>query len=84
MINGHALGAGCELAVTCDIRIAAENIRMGMPPAKLGILYRPEGIMSFINVAGLANAKEIFFTGRAYEISRAKEMGLVHYVLPPD
>ncbi len=84
MINGMAFGAGCELAVTCDIRIAVDSARMGMPPAKLGIVYMPAGIMRFVNIVGLANAKEIFFTGRYFPASRAKEMGLVHYVLPAD
>ncbi|MDI6755591.1 MAG: enoyl-CoA hydratase-related protein [Thermodesulfobacteriota bacterium] len=84
MINGMAFGAGCELALTCDIRIAADTARLGMPPAKLGIVYMPDGIMRFVNTVGLANAKEIFFTGRYYPALRAKEMGLVHYVLPLD
>jgi len=84
MINGHAFGAGCELAITCDIRIAAEGARLSMPPAKLGIIYHWSGIMRFINVVGLANAKEMFFTGRAYEASRVREMGLVNYVVPAD
>lgn len=82
MINGPAYGAGCELAITCDIRIAAAGIRMSMPPAKLGIIYHWGGLMKFINIIGLANTKEMFFTGRAYEASRAREMGLVHYVVP--
>ncbi len=82
MINGAAYGAGCELALTCDIRIAAEGIRMSMPPAKLGVVYHAAGLLKFINIIGLANTKEMFLTGRAYETSRAKEMGLVHYVLP--
>lgn len=84
MVNGHAFGAGCELAITCDIRIAAEGARLSMPPAKLGVVYHWRGIMNFINIVGLAHAKEMFFTGRAYEASRAKEMGLVHYVVPFD
>jgi len=84
MINGVAFGAGWEMAMTCDIRIAVETAQFGMPPAKLGMVYMPAGIRRFVNVAGLANAKEIFFTGRSYPASRAKEMGLVHYVLPAD
>ena len=84
MLNGHAFGAGCDLAMTCDVRIAAENAQIGIPPAKLGIVYQPDGIQRLINIAGLANAKEIFFTGRSYSAPRAKEMGLVHYVLPQD
>jgi enoyl-CoA hydratase/carnithine racemase len=83
MINGPAFGAGCELAMTCDIRIAVEGARLSIPPAKLGIIYHQTGIMNFINIIGLGNAKEMFFTGRAYEASRAREMGLVNYVVPP-
>lgn len=82
MINGVAFGAGCELAVACDLRIAIETARMGMPPAKLGLIYMPVGILRFINCVGMANAKEIFFTGRYFPVSRAREMGLVHYVVP--
>ncbi len=84
MINGLAYGAGCELAVTCDIRIAADDVRFSMPPAKLGIVYRWRGILKFIDVIGPANAREMFFTGRAYGAAKAREMGLVHYVLPRD
>jgi len=84
MVNGMAFGAGCELAVTCDIRIAADTARLGMPPVKLGLVYMPAGIMRFVDIVGLANAKEIFFTGRYFPSSRAKEMGLIHYVLPAE
>jgi enoyl-CoA hydratase len=82
MVNGMAFGAGCEVAVACDIRIAAESARLGMPPAKLGLIYLPSGIMRFVNVVGMANAKEIFFTGRYFPVARAREMGLVNYVVP--
>jgi enoyl-CoA hydratase len=84
MINGVAFGAGCEIAITCDIRIAVNTARLGMPPAKLGLVYSPGGLMRFINVIGLPNAKEMFFTGRSYSAERAREMGLVHYLLPSD
>jgi enoyl-CoA hydratase/carnithine racemase len=84
MLNGHAFGAGFDLAMTCDLRIAAENAQVGIPPAKLGIVYQHDGIQRLINIAGLANAKEVFFTGRSYSAPRAKEMGMVHYVLPQD
>jgi enoyl-CoA hydratase len=83
MLNGLTYGAGCELAITCDIRIAAAGIRMSMPPAKLGVVYHWGGLMKFVNIIGIANTKEMFFTGRAYEASLAKGMGLVHYVVPP-
>jgi enoyl-CoA hydratase len=82
MLNGVAIGAGCELAATCDIRIGAEDIRMGMPPAKLGLVYAPSGMQKFVNHIGLANTKELFLTGRYVDARRALGMGLVNYLLP--
>lgn len=82
MIDGYAYGAGCELAITCDIRIASDTSKMGIPPSRLGLVYHPGGIQKFINVIGLSNAKEAFFTGRFYDIVRAHEMGMVNYVVP--
>ena len=82
MIDGFALGAGCELAITCDLRVASDTSRMGIPPSRLGVIYHPAGVQKFINVLGLANAKEAFFTGRYYDIHRAQAMGMVHYVVP--
>jgi len=84
MLNGVAFGAGCELAICCDIRIGAENIRIGMPPAKLGLVYPWSGLQRFIQVIGLKSTKEIFFTGRAYKGMRLKELGLVDYLIPGD
>jgi len=82
MLNGYAFGAGCELAICCDLRVAADDIRMGMPPAKLGVVYPLEGLMRFVQVLGFPKTKELFFTGRYYPAARAKEMGLVDYILP--
>jgi enoyl-CoA hydratase len=82
MLNGSAYGAGCELAVSCDFRAGGPGIRMGMPPAKLGIVYSPNGLMRFIRQLGFAKTREIFFTGRNYDSERAKEMGLIDYLVP--
>jgi enoyl-CoA hydratase/carnithine racemase len=82
MINGVAFGAGCELSACCDIRIGADHIRMGMPPAKLGLAYPWTGLQRFIRVLGLRNTRELFYTGRPYEGKRLKELGLVDYLLP--
>jgi enoyl-CoA hydratase len=82
LLNGYAFGAGCELAVCCDLRIGADDIRMGMPPAKLGLVYPLPGLIRFVQIIGLPNTRELFFTGRYYPAQRAKEMGLVHYLLP--
>lgn len=81
MINGVAFGAGCELAICCDIRIAAEDVRIGMPPAKLGLVYPWTGLQRFIQTIGLRSAREIFLTGRSYEGERLKEIGLVDYLV---
>lgn len=84
MLNGVAIGAGCELAVTCDIRIGADDIRMGMPPAKLGLVYAPSGIRKLLDLIGPANTRELFFTAKFVNATRAREMGLVNYLLPRD
>ena len=84
MINGMAFGAGCELSICCDIRIGADNIRMGMPPAKLGLVYPWTGLQRFIQAIGLKSTREIFFTARTYDGIRLKEIGLVDYLVPRD
>jgi enoyl-CoA hydratase/carnithine racemase len=82
MLNGFAFGLGCELAMCCDIRIAEEDIRMGMPPARLGLVYPWAGLLRFVQCIGLQSTKEMFFTGRTYTGLRLKELGLVDYLLP--
>ena len=82
MINGYSFGGGCELAISCDIRIASDKATFCMPPAKLGLVYSPQGIKNFINIIGFAHTKEIFFTGRRFDAQRAKEIGLVNHVVP--
>jgi enoyl-CoA hydratase/carnithine racemase len=80
-INGHAIGGGLELAVTCDIRIAARGVKMGMPPAKIGLVYGHTGLRRFMEVCGLANTNELFFTARNVDADRAYDMGLVNQVV---
>ncbi|MGD8519995.1 MAG: enoyl-CoA hydratase-related protein [Desulfobacterales bacterium] len=82
MINGVAFGAGCELTMCCDICIGADDIRMGMPPAKLGLVYPWTGLQRFIQTIGLKSTRELFFSGRFYEGVRLKEFGLVDYLVP--
>lgn len=82
MINGHAFGGALELALACDIRIAADHALYAMPPAKLGIIYPYSGIRKFINLIGLGNTKELFLSARTIDAERAKEIGLVNHVLP--
>jgi enoyl-CoA hydratase/carnithine racemase len=83
-INGHAIGGGLELALTCDIRIAARGVMMGMPPAKLGLIYSHTGLAKFIDVCGPANTAELFFVGRNVDADRGREMGLVNEVIDAD
>ncbi len=80
-VNGHCLGGGLELAVTCDLRICAAGAKLGMPPAKLGLIYGHTGLRKFIDTVGLARTKELFLTGRNFGADRAKQMGLVHEVV---
>lgn len=82
MINGAAFGAGCELAVCCDIRVAADDARLGMPPARLGLVYPWTGLRRFVQTIGLRSTKEILFTGRTYRGQRLIELGLVEHVVP--
>ena len=83
-INGHCLGGGLELAITCDLRICAEGALLGMPPAKLGLVYGHTGLRKFLDTVGLARTKELFLTGRNVSAARAEQVGLVHEVLAAD
>jgi enoyl-CoA hydratase/carnithine racemase len=83
-INGHCLGGGLELAITCDLRICAAGAKLGMPPAKLGLVYGHTGLRKFLDVVGLARTKELFLTGRNFEAERAEQIGLVHEVVEPE
>jgi enoyl-CoA hydratase/carnithine racemase len=80
-INGHCLGGGLELAITCDLRICAAGAKLGMPPAKLGLVYGHTGLRKFLDTVGLARTKELFLTGRNFVAPRAEEIGLVHEVV---
>ncbi len=85
MLNGPAFGAGFNLCACCDIRIAADDIKLGMTPARLGVAYHPEGIQQFIEAFGIARTKEIFFTANIFEGSELLQKGLVDYLIPrPD
>ena len=83
-INGHCLGGGLELAITCDLRISAAGAKLGMPPAKLGLIYGHTGLRRFIDTIGLTRTKELFLTGRNYEAARAERFGLVNEVVADD
>jgi enoyl-CoA hydratase/carnithine racemase len=83
-LNGHALGGGLELAVRCDLRVCATGAKLGMPPAKLGLIYGHTGLERFIDVIGVARTRELFLTGRNVSAKRAQEIGLVNQVVAPE
>jgi enoyl-CoA hydratase len=82
MIYGYAVGAGCDLACSCDFRIMADTAKIGINPVKLGLVYFPDSIYRFIRLVGPAITKQLFFTGRFFSAPEAREMGLVNYVVP--
>ena len=77
-INGHCLGGGLELAIRCDLRLATMSAKLGMPPAKLGLIYSHTGLQRFIDVIGYARTKELFLVGRNLSAPRAMAIGLVN------
>lgn len=84
MLNGFAFGGGLELAIACDIRVASDQAVFGMTPARLGVIYRPAGLMRFVNTIGLPAAKELFYTARKVSARRAFDLKLVNRVCPPE
>lgn len=82
MIGGDVFGAGLNLAMCCDIRIGVDTMRAGMPPSRLGLVYHPEGIRQFVEVLGMARAREVFFAARNYRGQDALAMGLVDHIVP--
>ncbi|MBO1000344.1 enoyl-CoA hydratase [Bacillus sp. SD075] len=81
-INGLALGGGCELALSCDIRIAEEQTRIGLPEIKLGLFPGAGGTQRLPRLVGKAKAKEMIFTGEPLNAEEAKQIGLVNHVVP--
>ena len=82
MVRGYCIGGGVALAVGCDLRIAADDARFGVPAAKLGLGYRFEGIKRLASIVGPAFTAEIFFTARQFSAQEALQMGLVNRVVP--
>jgi enoyl-CoA hydratase/carnithine racemase len=79
-LPGHTIGGGLELALTCDIRVAQEGIKLGMPPAKLGLVYSHTGLRRFIDAIGAARTRELFLLGKYIDASTALSWGLVNRV----
>lgn len=81
-LTGHTIGGGLELALACDLRLAADGIRLGMPPAKLGLVYSHTGLRRFLDVIGAARTRELFLLGRHVGAAAALDWGLVNAVVP--
>ncbi len=84
MIRGYCVGAGCETSMACDLRVGAVGCRMGMPPARLGIVYPPEGLNRFLRNLGYPTTKKVFFTASLFQASQAFEMGMLDYLVPEE
>jgi len=77
-LPGHTIGGGLELALACDLRIAADGIRLGMPPAKLGLVYSHTGLQRFVDAIGEPRTRELFLLGRTIDARTALTWGLVN------
>lgn len=84
MIRGWCVGGGVSVALSCDLRIAAEDSAFAVPAAKLGLGYEFEGVRKLVDVVGPSFAREIFYTARQFTGQEALAMGLVNRLVPPD
>jgi enoyl-CoA hydratase/carnithine racemase len=84
VLPGHTIGGGLELALACDLRVAVSGIKLGMPPAKLGLVYSHTGLRRFIDAIGAARTRELFLLGNYIEAEVALGWGLVNRVAAAD
>jgi enoyl-CoA hydratase/carnithine racemase len=82
MIRGYCLGGGLNIANLCDLRIAAEDGRFGIPAARMGLGYRASSMKKLVDIVGKSAALEIMLTARQFSAGEALAMGLVHKVVP--
>lgn len=82
MLQGFCLGGGAAIALSCDLRIAGDTLRFGIPAARLGIGYRWRGIKKLVDTIGAAHAREVFLTARRFDAQDALRMGFVSRVAP--
>ena len=84
LLHGHAIGLGCEMALACDVRIAAEGTKFGLPETKLGLIPDVGGTTRLTRLVGPGRAKELIMTGRNVDLAEAERWGLINYVVPQD
>src|SRR2546425_7558929 len=82
-LPGHTIGGGLELALACDLRVAADGVLLGMPPAKLGLVYSHTGLRRFLDAIGAARTRELFLLGRYIDAEEALQWGLINRVCAP-
>jgi enoyl-CoA hydratase/carnithine racemase len=80
VLPGHTIGGGLELALACDMRVARDGILLGMPPAKLGLVYSHTGLRRFVDAIGAPRTRELFLLGRYIDADTALSWGLVNRV----
>jgi len=80
-LPGHTIGGGLELALACDLRVAADGILLGMPPGKLGLVYSHTGLRRFLQAIGAPRTRELFLTARNIDARTALQWGLVNEVV---
>jgi enoyl-CoA hydratase/carnithine racemase len=84
VLPGHTIGGGLELALACDLRVARQDIKLGMPPAKLGLVYSHTGLRRFIDAIGAARTRELFLLGSYIDAPTAQQWGLVNRLAPAE
>jgi len=83
-VNGFALGGGCELSMSCHMRVAATNAKFGQPEVNLGIIPGYGGTQRLVRLAGKSKATELLLTGDTFNADEAKAIGVVNHVVEPD
>jgi enoyl-CoA hydratase len=83
-LNGYALGGGLEVAMSCDLRVATENARMGQTEINIGLIPGWGGTQRLTRLIGRTKAKELVFTGRMIDAKTAEQLGILNMVVPPD
>ena len=84
MIEGSVWGGACELVMSCDMIIAAEDSRFALTPAKLGVPYNMSGVQNFLNTGGMLLCKEMLFTAQPIPVKRLVDRGIVSHTVPRD
>ncbi len=84
MVRGYCVGGGVSVALSCDLRIAAEGSTFAVPAAKLGLGYEFDGVRKLVDVVGPSFAREIFYTARQFTAAEALTMGLINRLVPAD